>query len=107
MGQEKKKETKLLAHEKRAMDALKAKMSKYKKGSKQYKAAMSKMRALKGKIKRRVAAAKKAGMKKGKRQEKKKETKLLAHEKRAIHALKAKMSKYKKGSKQYKAAMRK
>merc|ERR1711924_407893 len=96
-----KKEGKIVHKEEKAIAALKRKMSKMKVGSKEHKAAMRKMKALKGSLSRKVKAAAKAGMKKGIRKESKivkKEKKLLSQEDKAMRALKRKMKGMKKGS---------
>merc|ERR1740117_1393754 len=96
----------------RRIHALKAKMGKYKKGSKQHNAALRAMKKLKRKMASKVRAAKRKGMakmkskmrgklnrakKKGMSKEKHTMNAKLRADHRRIHALKAKMGKYKKG----------
>merc|ERR1712188_313314 len=108
---------------KKAMAAIHARMSKYKKGSKEYKAAMAKMKMLKFKLrhakKKKVVkkivkkVVKKKGGKRAKKDARKQKAKAkvmaakLAAAKKAMAAIHARMSKYKKGSKEYKTAMAK
>merc|ERR1712100_331828 len=95
---------------------LKSKMSKYKKGSKEAKAAAIKMKMLKWKLKhaKRVRVVKKVVKKGGKRamkyakKEKKKAGKLamkVSAQRKSMAKMAKKMAKYKKGSKEYGAAM--
>merc|ERR1711981_775616 len=97
------------------MATMAKKMAKYKKGSKEYGAAMVKMKMLKWKLKhaKRVRVVKKVvkkggkhAKKKAKKEEKKahKLSKELVKSQQAMAALKSKMSKYKQGSKEAKAA---
>merc|ERR1739847_200327 len=90
-GKEKRLAHKVTAEE-RQMNALKAKMSHYKKGSKEHKAALRKMAALKKKNAAKIRAAKRAGKRAGIRKEKrivKKEARKLSKEEHAMRALKA------------------
>merc|ERR1711981_992628 len=88
-----------------------ARMSKYKKGSKEFKTAMAKMKLMKKVVVKKVV--KKKGGKRAKKDAKKQKAKAkvmaakLAAAKKAMAAIHARMSKYKKGSKEYKAAMAK
>merc|ERR1712072_563547 len=92
------------------------KMAKYKKGSKEYGAAMVKMKMLKWKLKhaKRVRVVKKVVKKGGKhamkyaKKEKKKAGKLamkVSAQRKSMAKMAKKMAKYKKGSKEYGAAM--
>merc|ERR1711981_259091 len=97
------------------MAALAKKMSKYKKGSKEFKAAMLKLRLMKKKLKHAHGKVVKKVVKKGgkrakkyAKKEKKKARKMarkLSRSEKAMAAMAKKMSKYKKGSKEFKAAM--
>merc|ERR1711959_231104 len=105
---EKKKAGKLamkVSAQRKSMAKMAKKMAKYKKGSKEFGAAMVKMKMLKWKLKhaKRVRVVKKV-VKKGGRHAKKKEkkkahklSKELVKSQQAMAALKSKMSKYKKG----------
>merc|ERR1711966_603878 len=101
-----KREKRKLSAEEIQMRALKRRMKKYKKGSKEHNAALRQMEALKRKMARKIRAAKRAGVRKGIRKGVKQEDKLLVKEKAQMRALKARMSKYKKGSKEHNAALR-